>query len=136
MDRFASAASVQNHPHTGAALPYWGLWADARACGVDALTADWRGMSNYAFPPVALVGHVLQLVREQGVKAVVVVPQWESQWWWPLACELADVVVDLASIARGPVLVAAREGGPDHPFGAHFPNPYGVQWVALIIRGR
>lgn len=135
VDRFASALSVQKVPGSGRALPYWAMFADGLAKGVDALTADWSGVCNYAFPPVALVGRVLLLVMEQGVRAVVVVPEWESQWWWPLALELASVVVDLQSLALGSVLVAARPEAPSHPFGSHFPQPEQVRWKALFIQG-
>lgn len=135
VDRFATALTVQQDPATGQALPYWALWADGKAQGVDALVADWRGVSNYAFPPVALVGQVLLLVREQRARAVVVVPEWPSQWWWPLALELAPVRVALQRLAVGPVLVPGRPGAPAHPLGPGFPNPEKVQWVALVIPG-
>jgi hypothetical protein len=135
VDRFATALNVQGDLGTGAPLPYWAMCADGRAVGVDALTADWRGVHNYAFPPVALVGKVLLLVREQKASAVIVVPEWPSQWWWPLALEMAALRVDLQRLAVGPVLVAAKEGAPDHPFGPNFPNPYQVRWNALVIKG-
>jgi hypothetical protein len=78
---FASTATVQAVPG-GRTLPYWSLLADGFSEGVDAMTAQWQGRGIvYAFPPVKLVGEVLQLLAEQRARAVLVVPRWEAQWW-------------------------------------------------------
>ena len=45
----------------------------------------WRDLGlPYLFPPIALIGRVLQRVQEEGVEAVMVVPRWPSQPWWSL----------------------------------------------------
>jgi len=44
VDRFATGGSVQKDVASGKPLPYWSLHADGAAQGVDALTADWRGV--------------------------------------------------------------------------------------------
>jgi len=44
---------------------------------------------------------VLELVIEQKAWALVVVPKWPSQWWWPPVVREAWMVVELR-----PLLVA------------------------------
>lgn len=100
VDMFASRATVQAGPD-GKLLPYWSMLADGFSEGVDAMTASWQGWGVvYAFPPVKLVGEVVQLVIEQRVRAVLVVPEWPAQWWWPLLLEKA--VVPPMALARIP----------------------------------
>lgn len=132
VDRFATAASVQSVG--GQRLPYWGLFADGLAEGVDSLSADWRGVFNYAFPPVKVVGEVLRLVAEQQAKVLLIVPRWESQWWWPMLQHMASELVPLAVLApRQPVLLPARAGGLPHPLGTGYRNPHTVVWMAALV---
>jgi hypothetical protein len=141
VDGFASGLTVQCNPETGAPLPYWSMCVDAAgavdvmAAGVDALTADWRvGDAWYAFPPVNEVQRLLLLLREQGARAVVVVPKWPAHEWWPLLQEglAGSDLVELRSLlAPGEqLMVAGREGGPSDPLGSHFAHPDQVVWVA------
>jgi hypothetical protein len=139
-DMFASAATVQSVPG-GQPLPYWSLLADGFSEGVDAMTACWQGRGTlYAFPPVKLVGEVLQLVVEQRVRVVLVVPRWEAQWWWPLLMEKAVMPpVQLSSIhvpaVEGPQFVQGRRGLPSHPLGKGYACPESVVWVAALVQG-
>jgi hypothetical protein len=127
VDMFASGATAQCGLGTGACLPYLSLFADGMAKGVDAMSASWEVEGSagtlYAFPPVPLVGEVVQRVVAAGVRAVVVMPRWSSQWWWPLFLEHAVMEpVELprlhAGVAEGPLFKAGRAGGTPHPFKA------------------
>lgn len=131
--RFATAASAQWL--AGRRLPYWGLWADGLAAGMDGLSGDWRGLFNYAFPPVALVGRVLQLVSEQQARVLLIAPKWPSQWWWPQLQAMAAIVVDLHKIHVGELFLPTRAGGLPHPLGAAHSSPHTVEWVAAYIPG-
>jgi hypothetical protein len=134
VDRFASYLSVQCVPGSDRALPYWALFADGQCVGVDALSADWRGVRNYAFPPVALVGQTLLLVQEQRASTVLIVPKWEAHWWWPVLVELAQVLVPLVNLSAGAEQFrAVRPGGPCHPFGTRYPHAAGVEWLVAVI---
>jgi hypothetical protein len=118
VDRFATGGSVQKDVASGKPLPYWSLHTDGAAQGVDALTADWRGVRNYAFPAVKIVGQVLELVIEQKAWALVVVPKWPSQWWWPLVVREAWMVVDLQPLLVGAQMFQeVRGNGLFHPLG-------------------
>ena len=145
VDMFASNATVQCAPGTDRKLPYWALFVDGMAKGVDALSASWEqeGAKGvlYAFPPVPLVGEVVQRVVAAGVKAVVVMPEWPAQWWWPLVLEYAvmgPVVLSKlhAEGVEGPLLTAARAGGLPHPFGPHFQHADSMVWVACLFGPR
>lgn len=93
VDMFASSATAQRVYGSDRRLPYWSLFADGLAKDVDALSASWEVEGSkgtlYAFPPVALVGETIQRVVAAGVRAVVVMPMWPAQWWWPLVLEHA-----------------------------------------------
>jgi len=136
VDMFATFASVRWCVDARVPLPYWSLWVDAHTRGVDSLTADWaqQGGVCYAFPPVHLVGKVLQVLASQAAAdAVLVAPRWPSQWWWPLLGRLTRG--EICTLGPG-VCVAARAGGPTHPFGPKFQHPERVVWVAARIRAR
>lgn len=137
-DMFASSATAQSVPG-GRRLPYWSMFADGHSAGVDALTAWWRELGRvYAFPPVKLVGEVIQLVLEQGAQALLVVPAWPAQWWWPVLLEHASMSpVPLGSLhvpsVDGPLFVQGRRDLPPHPLGPNFACPESVQWVAVLL---
>ncbi len=137
-DMFASNATAQHNPGDSKRLPYWSLWADGLSMGVDALTADWADVAQggvlYAFPPVQLVGEVVQLVHECQVQVVLIVPRWPSQWWWPWLLEHArGRLMSLSQANKGPVMCPGRRGGLPHPFGPGYACPEAVQWVAVKL---
>ena len=54
----------------------------------DAFSAAWAPFGPlYIFPPVALIARVLnRLTQEQDGVAVIILPVWPSQPWWPSLC--------------------------------------------------
>ena len=82
VDRFAS-------PENAKLLRFNTRWAHPESESYNAMAQDWSREFSYACPPLAMVGPVLQLVQEQGARAVVVVPEWIAQPWWPLLQRLA-----------------------------------------------
>eukprot|EP00882_Tetradesmus_deserticola_P001761 GHRQ01001893.1.p1 GENE.GHRQ01001893.1~~GHRQ01001893.1.p1 ORF type:complete len:342 (-),score=65.32 GHRQ01001893.1:81-1106(-) len=135
VDRFASGGSAQLHVGLGTRLPYWSLYADGSAAGIDALSADWSAMRNYAFPPVKLVGQVLELVIEQRATTVLIAPRWEAQWWWPLLLQAATMIVDLQPLlTEQDLFCPVRGNGLKHPLGKQAAAPLATKWVAAYIR--
>jgi hypothetical protein len=61
----------------------------------DAFALSWRNERPYAFPPVQLVGQVLQRIQEERIAAVIVVPKWTSQPWWNLFREMQLTTIEL-----------------------------------------
>ena len=56
------------------------------AKGVDALVCPWPLGLCYACPPWPLLGRVFRRLLAVPADAVVVVPLWPSQPWWPILC--------------------------------------------------
>jgi hypothetical protein len=85
---FASAVNAQRTSQ-GVRLPFFSRQPQPGAIGVDALRADWtRFRLPYANPPFSLILPVLTLLREQRVRAVLILPVWDSMPWWPLLAEM------------------------------------------------
>jgi ribonuclease HI len=61
---------------------------DPLAVASDAFSVQWQGEKVYAHPPVILITQTLRRIEQERVEAVVVVPCWQSQPWWPLWTKL------------------------------------------------
>ena len=80
LDAFASKATTQ--------MPRYMTWyPDQGAVARDALLQEWDPVT-YLFPPVPLMLKVLQRVRDQGIRAVLVCPHWPTSMWWPLVLDM------------------------------------------------
>jgi len=87
LDRFASANNAQ-------VVRFNGAWAEPEAEGVDAFAQpldSWRHEHNWCVPPISLLPQLAQFLRESGVGATVVAPDWPAQAW---AQELGALAVD------------------------------------------
>lgn len=62
---------------------------DPKASFVDAFSFEWKGSHFYAFPPFAVVGKVLQKIRDEQSMLIVVAPSWSSQPWYPYYMSMA-----------------------------------------------
>jgi hypothetical protein len=49
---------------------------------VDSFTIPWDSYFGYAFPPFALLSKVLQKVQMEGVKIIVIAPDWPTKPWY------------------------------------------------------
>lgn len=64
-------------------IRFWSWLPDPLAEGVDAFTNTWNEYF-YAFPPFILISRVLKKIRSDQSVGILVVPQWESQPWFPV----------------------------------------------------
>ena len=56
---------------------------DPEAQAIDALAQKWGSYNLvYAFPPIGLIGKVLQKLRSEGGDMILVVPKWPGQAWF------------------------------------------------------
>ena len=77
IDLFASRLNHQ-------LIPYCAWQPDPHAFAVDCFLLDWGKFKlNYAFPPFSLVNRVLQKLVQDQAEAVIVVPKWTTQPWFP-----------------------------------------------------
>ena len=66
--------------------------ADPMAIATDTLSIDWSSYKLiFCFSPFSLIGKVLQKTLHHQVTAVVVVPKWKTQFWYP---PLVKLMVD------------------------------------------
>ena len=76
------------------------------------MAQEWlRDELSYACPPMAMVGKVLALVMEQKARAVIVLPEWPYQPWWPGLQRIA-----VASLGSAGKAFALGKSGSAAPF--------------------
>lgn len=64
---------------------FWSLQPDPQAEALDAFKQKWIKTGMYLHPPWKLIPKVIRKIQEDQVKsAVLVTPNWPSQFWWPL----------------------------------------------------
>ena len=51
---------------------------------VNCFTTDWSTDNNYLCPPVSLIGSTLRQLRRCKGRGTLVIPHWESGYFWPL----------------------------------------------------
>ena len=76
-DRFANASNAR-------CVKFNTKYFCSESHGTDAFTHSWGGENNWLCPPISLVAKTLKTCREQGVRGTLVVPAWESAYYWPL----------------------------------------------------
>lgn len=77
IDCFASRINTQHEK-------YASFKPDPYATYIDAFSFNWQHHNCYIFPPFSLVAKVLQKIRNDKATALVVLPKWPTQAWWPL----------------------------------------------------
>ena len=83
VDRFATANNRQCERYNSRTR-------DPQSEARDAFAQKWKGELNWINPPWGLIGRVLRQIRMEGAGAILIVPFWKSQYWWPVLMELAD----------------------------------------------
>ena len=70
---------------------YFSPIADANAAGVDAFMQNWAAENTpYANPPWSLIPRVLQKIRKEEIRMMLVIPDWTFAPWyknWEALCE-------------------------------------------------
>ena len=54
--------------------------------GVNAINYCWGQDNNWVVPPINLIGKSISRMETSKAKGVLVVPRWESAYYWPLIC--------------------------------------------------
>ena len=75
------------------------------SAGAPALAQVWDGHNNYAFPPVAEMASVAQLLAsDEELRATVIAPYWPAQPWFQQLQARAETleVWPLAQLAKPP----------------------------------
>jgi len=61
------------------------VWSPGTS-GVDCLLQDWSHDNNWLCPPVHLILQAVAHAQRQRAQATLVVPLWESAFYWPTLC--------------------------------------------------
>lgn len=86
VDRYASVMNTRC-PRFNSEMP------NPASEGAPALAQDWTGVNNYAFPPMAELPALAQLLSSQpSVRATVVAPHWPAQAWYQQLFEASTYV--------------------------------------------
>ena len=56
---------------------------EPEAMAINAFSLSWNNNYFYMFPPFSLVGRVLANINRDKTNAVIVVPDWSTQYWYP-----------------------------------------------------
>lgn len=97
-------------------LPRYMSWKpDPGTEAVDAFTEPWGGLFPYIFPPFNLIGKVLGKIEREKVKAILVVPKWETQPWFPKFLKLCTDPPYVLSSRYGPLLSHPRRDKKELP---------------------
>ena len=81
VDMFASWLNYQM-------MPYVSCHPDPQAWAIDALTLDWSNMFFYVFLPFSIIPQVLQKLDVAQAQAILIVPNWPTQPWYPTLTKL------------------------------------------------
>lgn len=82
----------------------------------DAFSRSWSTLLPYIFPPFNLINKVInKIVQDRVVKAILIVPFWKSQPWFPLL--LPNLVSLPVRLPRHKDLLMLAHDGRYHPLG-------------------
>jgi hypothetical protein len=114
VDVFASPLAVAAHPTTKVQLDCVSPFVMPQRLHCDAFSFN-DGRRLYAFPPTNLIGKYIRFILSNNCKCVLIVPEWPTQFWWPL-------VVNRHRMCLGSVssCIKAGQSGLPHPFGGSF----------------
>ena len=101
-------------------LPKYVAWKpDPGAIAIDAFTVDWSEYKLiYCFPPFSLIGRVLHQLQQSRATAILIVPDWPTQFWYP---RLLQLIIEPAVKIRNYQTLLTLPYQPDkiHPL---YPN--------------
>ena len=69
-------------------MPYVSWHPDPIAWAIDAFALDWSNMFFCAFPPFSVILQVLQKLDGAQTQAILIVPNWPTQSWYPTLTKL------------------------------------------------
>ena len=107
IDLFASRLNYQIQPYIS-----WN--PDPGAFAIDAFTFDWTNRRFYAFPPFSLLGRVLQKIEQDQATGILIVPDWNTQPWYPILRKML-LQEPLLLPYQKDILILPYKPGVQHP---------------------
>ncbi|CAB4000067.1 Hypothetical predicted protein [Paramuricea clavata] len=125
VDMFASRLNYQM-------TPFVSWHPDPQAWAIDAFTLDWNNILFYAFPPFSIIPHftfqVLQTLDTAQTQAILIVPNWPPEPWYPMLTRL---------LIQQPILLPKHKSNVSLPFKQEKEHPLGKQLklMACLLSG-
>ncbi|KAA6396593.1 MAG: putative reverse transcriptase [Streblomastix strix] len=69
---------------------YCTITQDHQAVARDAFSITWSSEQPLIHPPIPLIGRCLKRIQQENLRALMIVPKWESQYWWPLITSMTS----------------------------------------------
>ena len=63
---------------------------ELEAMAINAFSLTWNNNYFHMFPPFSLVGRVLAKIHRDKTNAVIVVPDWSTQYWYPQFLQMTN----------------------------------------------
>ena len=104
-------------------MKYASCKPDPDAYHVNAFSLCWLNLNAYIFPPFRIVGRVLAKLAQDRATALVIVPCWQTQLWFPQ-------FVRLVKPGTTPLLLPAHEHLLQLP-GTNYQHP--IIWDRLSL---
>lgn len=120
IDLFASNANKQ-------VKQFYSWFPDSNSLGVDAFLCSWDFVLPYAFPPFSMVPKILQKIKNDNAKIILVVPNWPSQPWYPLYHSLC--ISETIRLGPDKSLLYCPLSRRNHPIKS-------LELIAAILSGR
>ena len=78
IDLFASRINAQSSCYVS--------WRpDPHAVAIDAFNMQWQNIKGYAFPPFSVIPRLLQKIRRDKARMILILPIWPTQAWFSVA---------------------------------------------------
>ena len=94
-DIFDRVCSIFGKPNIDASrlnkqLEHYASWLPGQgSCIIDAMSVSWHSQYVCIFPPFSMIWPALKKVHREFQKALIIVPKWTTQPWFPLLVQLA-----------------------------------------------
>lgn len=118
-------ASNMNHQ-----LERYVSWSpDCKAVAVDAFSMFWGDEFIYCFSPFSILSEVMSKIQQEEAKALVIVPYWPTQTWFPQMTHM---------LINNPLLLPRMKRLLTLPFDPSKTHPLGskMQMMACLLSGK
>ena len=116
----ASAATVKRNPN-GKKLAFFSRFFEETSAGIDlfAQNLDWVE-DAYCFPPIPMIGRVLNFLRKQKKDCVVVLPAVNASWVNLVSAHMVDLLESLNPF-KPPSFLSLINLDREFPSNTHIP---------------
>ena len=88
---------------------------DPEATYINAFTLNWGNFKYvYCFPPFAIIGKVVRKMVEDQAQGIIVTPNWQTQYWYPLLLQISKPYF-ISSSSTATLLYLPNDLTEQHP---------------------